>query len=271
MSKPNRLEYTISMLKLAECLGVPVAEHHLGTVTFRHYEPLYQVGLGARVAESVFAHCPLAIVHADFYGKIRDLNRAALVMFNLAKERTIGQNVTIFMPEALRMSHGHFLAAFREKIRVKPDYSSKIVNNDSAFGARTLTTKTWDGRTLSITLGVRVIGETLVAYIRDCEALVLREEHCRGQIKNSFPPRLIQKYFSGGVPDSKEGLRISVANRSVMSIDLVDSTEKFSECSAEEHYRIINFYLSELDKIISTYQGAVFVKKVVASFFKQLA
>ena len=102
---------------------------------------------------------------------------------------------------------------------------------------------------------MRVIGETLIAYIRDCEALVLREEHCRAQIKNSFPPRLIQKCFSGGIPDSKEGLRISVANRSVMSIDLVDSTAKFSECSAEEHYRIINFYVSELDKIISTYQG----------------
>ncbi|MEI6628330.1 MAG: PAS domain-containing protein, partial [Alphaproteobacteria bacterium] len=254
-SRPNCLEYTVSMLKLADFLGIPVPEHHLGTIFFRHYKPEYQLGLDARVAESVFAHCPLAIVRADFYGVIQDLNHAALVMFNLAKERTIGQNVTIFMPQALRASHHHFLAAFREKIKVKPSYNSPIVNNDRAFGERILTTDTWDGRTLSITLGVRVIDETLVAYIRDRNTLVLGEEYRQAQIKNSFPPKLVRKYFSSAIPDSKEGLRVSITEKAVMSIDLVDSTAKFSECSAEEHFRIMNFFLSELDKIISTYQG----------------
>jgi class 3 adenylate cyclase/PAS domain-containing protein len=253
--KPVTLEYTASLLKLDASLGVS-ADCALAAITFRNYEPLYQLALDARVAESVFANCPLAIVRADFFGRILDLNTAALTMFNLARVPTIGQNVSIFMPKSLRASHDHFLRVFREKIKARPcGYSSSIVNNTGTFNSRKLTTVTWDGKDMEITLDVRIIDDTLVAYLRDCNAMVLGDEHRRAQVKNSFPSMLSEKYFASGVPDSKEGLRVAVRNKAVMRIDLVDSTEKFLDCTAEEHLQIINSFLSKLDVIIADFQG----------------
>ena len=228
----------------------------MAAISFRNYEPLYQLALNARIAESVFANCPLAIVRADFFGKILDLNTAALTMFNLARAPTLGQNVAIFMPPSLRASHDHFLRAFRDKVKARPSgYSSRIVNNEGTFNSRKLKTVTWDGREMDITLDVRIIDNTLVAYIRDCDAMVLGDEHRRAQVKNSFPSMLAEKYFASGVPASKEGLKVTVKNKAIMRIDLVDSTEKFLGCTPEEHYQIINAFLSRLDEIIADFQG----------------
>ena len=254
-TRQNRLEYTISHLRLPSCLDHITQENQLSTIFLRHYEPEYQLGLDARIADSVFANCPLGIVRADFYGMIKDANPATLFMFNLSRQRILGQNVTIFMPEGLRQSHNLFLEAFRRRIAVKPDYSSKIVNNNRVGGHSFFTTKTWDGRTLNITLDVRVIDQALVAFIRDNEALVLGDVYRQALVKNSFPPMLARKYFADKVPDSKEGLQIEVNKKAVMSIDLVNSTEKFAEYSARDHYQIMNAYLSELDKVVALFQG----------------